>query len=400
MSRPHATTIRSWLLIAAVGAAVLPLLLGAGAPGQAATSAGKISPEEAEQRRARIAAMSAAQRQQLERNWSAFQALPPERRQAFRTLHAELSDDRQRGGKLSTVMDRYSAWLATLDPWQRDELRHETDPNQRLALVKKFKAEQEESQSHGREMLPTGMGSPFSGWFLSRIPSLSESDLDAVMQVAADSLSLTSQERAALGQLAPAHRHARILVHALRREVDKEPHRLAWPNEALSERMAASVKDEEARRWLQSSRMSSDQKRSMLFGRILKSIFVEMNEVAQSLKPPQDELEAFIRTIDPRQRDELLKLPHQEARHRLLYLYLVEKQPEEFRDYAELKTLLEQVFPRRLHHSPGRGDRPDGPRGPRTGKGPGGRLEGRDNDSTPRRGPGTLRDRTFGPPGS
>lgn len=400
MSRRQTATIRSCLAIAILGTAILPLLLGAGEHDQSQTGAGTIDRAEAQQRRERIAAMSAAQRQQLQRNWSAFQALPPERRRDYRVLHDQLRDDQQRGGKLSAVMDRYSAWLATLDPWQRDELRNETDPDQRLALVRKFKAEQEESQSHGREMLPTGMGSPFSGWFLSRIPALDEADLEAVMQVAAGSLPLSNQERAALRQLTPAQRHARILVHALRQQADRSSRRLAWPDDNTAAKMATVVKNEEARRWLESSRMSSDQRRYMLFGRILKSIFVEMNEVAQTLKPPRDQLEAFIRNVDPRERDELLKLPHQEARHRLLYLYLIEQQPEEFREYAELKKLLEEVFPRRLHHSPGHGDRSDGLRGPRHGGGPRGRTDGRpagpDGDGSPRRPPSPTRERPFG----
>ena len=86
----------------------------------------------------RIEKMSQIERDHLKRNLTLFMKMNANQQQSLRELHQEVNGS---GGRLSIVLQNYSAWLRTLTPHQREELTQETDSVKKLLLVKKIHAE-------------------------------------------------------------------------------------------------------------------------------------------------------------------------------------------------------------------------------------------------------------------
>ena len=84
--------------------------------------------------RKKIAAMSQAQREQLEINYQEYRRLPEAERQRLREVHATVKGN----SALQDTTQQYEKWLSTITPWQRAELREESDPLRRVALVRRF----------------------------------------------------------------------------------------------------------------------------------------------------------------------------------------------------------------------------------------------------------------------
>jgi hypothetical protein len=74
-----------------------------------------------EERRAEVAAMSAAEKDHLRHQLTRFTSLPPEQQDNLRQLDAELSaaDD---GEELRSTLRQFSGWLGTVSPTDRNEL--------------------------------------------------------------------------------------------------------------------------------------------------------------------------------------------------------------------------------------------------------------------------------------
>jgi hypothetical protein len=93
--------------------------------------------------------MSEIERGRFDRNLQEFQKLSEAEKQRYRQLHEGLIKDNSHGGGLSKLLQTYSVWIQTLTPTQRDELQKETTSSQKLALIRRFKDEQDEpSESH------------------------------------------------------------------------------------------------------------------------------------------------------------------------------------------------------------------------------------------------------------
>lgn len=74
-----------------------------------------------EQRRARIEALSPAEKQELLERFKRFNRLDPAEQERLRRLRKQLDEDEQ-GEQLRQVMQRYYDWLKTLAPYRRAEL--------------------------------------------------------------------------------------------------------------------------------------------------------------------------------------------------------------------------------------------------------------------------------------
>lgn len=129
-------SIRIWLLISVLLAiGVAPFL----AQGDQATI--KLREENAQE----IAMMSQSERDRLERNFAAYQSMPPKKIAELKAFHQKLEEDRnQSSGDLSVAMEQYNEWLNTIEPLQRDQLKATTDPQERLKLMSRFVREQRE----------------------------------------------------------------------------------------------------------------------------------------------------------------------------------------------------------------------------------------------------------------
>ena len=87
--------------------------------------------------------LSELERDRLQRNIVEFRQLSPDQQAHYRDLHQKLEADKTSGGKLSNLLSEYTAWLTTLTPSQRDELSQELDPARKVAIVTRFKREQD-----------------------------------------------------------------------------------------------------------------------------------------------------------------------------------------------------------------------------------------------------------------
>lgn len=96
------------------------------------------------QRRARVAAMTAAEREQLARRYERFMALSPEERDRLRALHRALEED-PAVDELRAVMMRYHRWLSRLSTAQRAELLA-MRPDERLEKIRQLRAEERARQ--------------------------------------------------------------------------------------------------------------------------------------------------------------------------------------------------------------------------------------------------------------
>ncbi len=96
------------------------------------------------ERRARIAAMTAAEREQLARRYDRFMALSPEEQGRLRALHRALEQD-PAADELRAVMARYHRWLSRLSTAQRAELLA-MEPEERLEKIRQLRADERARQ--------------------------------------------------------------------------------------------------------------------------------------------------------------------------------------------------------------------------------------------------------------
>ena len=120
----------------ASGKLLAALLIGA----LLAASLGAV--ETLSQRRRRVEAMSAEQREELFRSEQEFRKLPPEEQQRIRELHDQIESAPDRE-KLLATMNRYCKWFETQQPFRRAKLLDKKKPlDDRIATVKEFLAKQ------------------------------------------------------------------------------------------------------------------------------------------------------------------------------------------------------------------------------------------------------------------
>lgn len=109
---------------------------------------GMVKPARAEdaiaERRVRIEAMTAAEREQLARRYDRFMALAPEEQERLRALHRALEQD-PAANELRAVMARYHRWLSRLSTAQRAELLA-MDPEERLEKIRQLRLEKRARQ--------------------------------------------------------------------------------------------------------------------------------------------------------------------------------------------------------------------------------------------------------------
>lgn len=96
------------------------------------------------ERRERVAKMPAEEKEALLQKSERFTSLPDAEKARLRTLHTDISSA-QDGERLTHVLERYHAWLATLSSAERSALLS-LPTEQRLAKVKELVRNQEEKQ--------------------------------------------------------------------------------------------------------------------------------------------------------------------------------------------------------------------------------------------------------------
>lgn len=100
--------------------------------------------ESVAERRRRVEAMSASEKEQLKQKQESFVSLPQTEQERLRRLHAELASS-QDADELRGVLERYHAWLSTLSSAERAELLS-LPPDKRIERIKAMIQKQEDER--------------------------------------------------------------------------------------------------------------------------------------------------------------------------------------------------------------------------------------------------------------
>jgi len=317
--------------------------------------------------------MSQLERDRLQRNLAEFKLLMPEKQAHYRDLHQKLEENKTTGGSLSSLLQEYSAWLTTLTPSQRDDLNKEPDPAKKLALVRRFKEQQEyrpEPALPGMHEEPiVDMRSirqrfmPFAG------PLLSRSELAAVMQVIAKDA----------GQNREKPDHESVLKQyreLLKTSIENAPGGSRdWPSPGLQQKIEQAVDRQDLRRLLNSR---PEMKREMLVRLLLGSVVNLAFEELRSSLPNDADLQKVLESLEREQREEITRLPRDEGNRRLAMIYFKNRGDDAPKKLNELQRQMQQLF--ELLGIPQRPPLPPGGEGPPPGFGPG-RFGSRDGRS-------------------
>ena len=362
------TTATALLLVLVPVVVLIPLLFAA-ATGTSDSLA---------ENRKKIAAMSQAQREQLETHYQQYRRLSQEEQQRLREVHAAM----QGNSRLQEATQQYEKWLATITPWQRAELREETDPLRRVALVRRFEQErreeqkrlQEERERRGRGPEP----GPFSWWDLRHIATLDSEDLKAALDRIEAVITPSPQLRQRLEMATRPKRDLVVLLAALQQA---SPGESQWLPRETAEWIISRIENEEQREFVQGLQREAQQ---TVVARILvKSVLVPRGIWSGDLT--REDLLQVIQNLDKEDQEELSKLPRDRMERSVRYRWMMQQVKDMEKELGELSEAYYRVFPRRPMGPP-RFDRGwdgngDGRRGPRRGPPPDSRPS--DEDPAP-----------------
>ena len=327
--------------------------------GHAATDAKPVTAKSLTERHNQIAKMSKVERDRLQRNLAAFQQMSPEMQGHYRTLNEKLDEDRKEGGHLSSLLQTYSAWLQTLTPGQREELRQGTD---RLALVHKFK----EEQYHRVDPTPVEVVTfdpprPFQG---GPRPLL-QPELIAVMRVLVAELPTEEQEK--FSRLNRPEQY----VEVLHLNIQHASHPRSWPSLELQDKILNVLPPRD--RFIKRNPATQ---RATIVWLIHRSVANQVFESIRSKLPNESDSKQILSELDEKQRAELARKNPEGLRNELNRRHLEKHDPKAFSHMKELLSGLNRVMSEvGLPESPPRGmdDRmrpgePPGPPPPRDGR--------------------------------
>lgn len=297
-------TLLGLLAVAILSVAALPFLLRAEDPGLA-------------QRRESIAAMPLAERERLQRNFDRFAAMDAAQRRQLGDFTAALTADRTtRQGRLNETLHVYEQWLQTLTPHQRDALRKESDPLQRIALMRQLVNEQRDDRIEIR------MGG--GGGFLGPIPSISRADLEAMLEVISGKLGLYLGNAPGLEGYEGMRRYLKMF-ELLGRQGRSMRELLS---ESSVQQLLAAISDEQTREQLQTlpeiERPLGDaqRRRLKLALTIYRAVETELDRELRSRRVSPENLTRYFENLPLDEQDELLTLTPSQFRQELLSRYV------------------------------------------------------------------------------
>ena len=274
----------------------------------------------------RIAELSSLDKDRLKSNLLEFENLTEERRQQYREIHKSTTNDPE----LAQVLSDYFEWLKTLSPYQRTELREETDDQARLALVRSFRAQQEERREDSQKF----MRQKWAGR-----PKLSSEDFRAVIGAIESWLHLA--DRTELEKLQGFRRDFHLVRQALPLEY-REERVLRLPAE-LNNAIVAAIADEQLREWLKEHPTRERQRRILHL--IVGGLWGEFREIwEEQYRPTDEEIENLIPELDAETRDQIFMMAPWQAKHRLYREHLRKRDPAMAADREQLRKLSMHLF--------------------------------------------------------
>jgi len=295
-----------------------------------------------------IAAMPQADRDRVQRNWELFRQMTPERQAYFRDLHQQLTEQPE---SLRTMLQTYAAWLPTLSPGDRDDLRQAGSAAQRLALVRELKDEQDAN----RESQVFDLNLDLQRWkqLVPPPPYLSQAELAAMMNLVEKRLPPSERTRLDQETKLPLERFVKIVQAAFNpltgpRIVDGQ----------LGGQLVELVEDEAIRSQLEAT--PDDQLRGELSRLIIRSLFKLIAERQTEFLPSESQLEQVFVALPGNDRYELMQLPPHELTRKLLMKYWEQQSGDEIKRLVQTRDELGRFYWFSRGPRPGfRGDRKD-----------------------------------------
>jgi hypothetical protein len=273
-------------------------------------AAGAANTETLADRRLAVARMSPADQQELLRKQQRFAALPAEEQERLRRFQAAIDAD-QHADRLRRVLVNYHEWLKTLSPSQRYALEGMA-PARRIEEIKQVMQEQQSRRQ--RELLTSNDKREVVRWLE-----------DIVWQHRKRLINEMSPEwRKRFLKESEEEQRRRLPYVALRSRRDdpqrERPQVDEQEIERLSKQLSAKARAELA------SQPNLQAKQKLVGGWISTAMFDRWRSGRGSSRrpspPPEADLVRFFQEDLPaRERDELMSLPSDEARERLLRLY-------------------------------------------------------------------------------
>lgn len=328
-------------------------------------ASGQNQDQETENRK-KIEAMTPAERAQLKRNYEKFQKLSAKEKQRFRELHSATRSQPE----LNRVMRSYCDWVKTLTPWEQEDLRNETDPKERLKLIRKFRSQQIDPRRR----------SDFRSYIaMSKFLNLDSRDPRrmGLMWVQPPPPELFKEVIGIIGQnLIGAEKKPKVkkkstdfaysvavLERALRLKNRKgDSGGVEWSRpEVLSqihqlfEAHHYSIRDPKLQHGfkLQLRGNRNDLRKTQVSLFLIRGLTDQLfslvkQELAQH-NPADEELHKFFETLDTKSKDSLMKYPPDEMQENLKYMFLQKHLSEEIRkklnpQLVEFKNLRAQLF--------------------------------------------------------
>ena len=281
--------------------------------------------------------MSQIERGRFERNLQEFQKLSDKEKQQYRQLHQELVEDNTRGGTLSKLVQTYAVWIQTLTPIQRDELQKETSLSQKLALIRRFKDEQDEpSEAHdqpSRSDVPADDPPPPVSAAINKREALSLKDLRPLMKILVSRLSPD--------KIKPEFDEPRLtdyvpIIHASVQS--NGGNYLEWPSDKLLKDMTAALTKESTSLV---NRPDYKSKREAMIRYLLMGI---MKQARDSVPAPTDAEKSQIwEELSPVERERVSNMPRDRMDAYLVRKSMEIKGGDIFRDFKKLPEYVRQV---------------------------------------------------------
>ena len=282
--------------------------------------------------------MSELERDRLQRNIVEFRQLSPDQQAHYRDLHQKLEADKLSGGKLSNLLSEYTAWLTTLTPSQRDELSQELDPARKVAIVSRFKREQDARYEAAPTETPAGPVGDSRPFFPRGLPPgtyLLPPELSAVMKVIASEIGL---ERDKSNEEWLLNYYLEVLRTSIQASLGGARE---WPDQRLQQKLESAIERRELKDRLQ---RNPDMKRQAIIHLIFGGIINKAMEEAKAQSPTSVDLQQAFDALDQREQKRLTLLSKFEHNGILVEKYFAGRKDDPRPRLRALKEQLDRML--------------------------------------------------------
>lgn len=314
----------------------------------------------------KIATMTESERKQLLFQYDEFKRLPPERKQHFRNMQAQLEGPHR---DLQATLNSYRDFIKTLNPVDRADIESQHSSAQKIAVIERILAQRRESLAQLEEGSAAAerFRSERSGRFFTNDELLAMSDVleEQLPETTIRTSKIGQYERDDRDVTRAVTRAALVLNATLKLHTNKSAQRGITPFDAETiEALQENLENEHFRERIAHSDDPGEQTRRLILVMYFRCYF------AQFAEPPElHELQDLMNAKDQEERNRLIAMRPHELYRELVREYVKTHPTELSRTVAEMKPIIER-FPE-IHRGgpppgrPGRERPPDrpGPRG-------------------------------------